>query len=85
MVAAISVVSVVGLGWPIATLLMEWQKDAPASSGLGNALSQEYHESIARTLAAQRKAAAFLRRTVWPVCLVCAAVLTLLIVIINVR
>jgi hypothetical protein len=75
---------VVGVVWGLMTLFSEWQKDAPASSGLGNALSAQYRESVQRNLAAQRRMAAFFRKTVWPIEIVCGLVLLATIVALNV-
>ena len=84
MVIALTVVLVIPFVWVLMTLLLVWQQDAPISTGLGNALSDQYRESVTRNLASQRKQAAFMRRTVWPVSVVCGSVAVGLIVVMNV-
>ena len=84
MAIALGGVLAVAFIWAFMTAFMVWQKDAPTSSGLGNAFSDQYRESVERNLTSQRKLAAFMRRTVWPVVLICGFVAFLLIVLINV-
>ena len=84
MVVAIVVVLTVAFVWAFMTAFMVWQKDAPMSTGLGNAYSDQYRESVNRNLASSRRAAGVTRRTVWPVVLACGAIAAVLIVIINV-
>jgi hypothetical protein len=81
---AIVVVLTVAFIWAFMTMFMVWQKYAPMSTGLGNALSDQYRESVERNLASQRKWAAFMRRTVWPVVVTCGAIVAVLIVVMNV-
>jgi hypothetical protein len=84
MVVAIVVVLMVAFVWAFMTAFMVWQKDAPMSTGLGNAYSNQYRESVERNLTSSRRTAAFMRRTLWPVVLVCGAIAAVLIVITNV-
>jgi len=84
MLVAIVLVLVVAFLWAFMTVFAVWQKDAPMSTGLGNALSDQYRESVERNLASSRRWAAFMRRTVWPVVLACGVIAAVLIVIMNV-
>jgi hypothetical protein len=76
MVVAIVVVLMVAFVWAFMTAFMVWQKDAPMST-------DQYRETVERNLASSRRTAAFMRRTLWPVVLVCGAIAVVLIVIIN--
>lgn len=79
MVVAVGVVIAIGLFWVFMTLFMEWQKDVPVSSGMG--LGEQYEESKRRSVSAQRRQAAFFRKTVWPVVMACGIALVVIVVV----
>jgi hypothetical protein len=81
---AIGIVVAVALLWVGMALMIVWQQDAPGPTpGVGNALTPQYREAVTRNLAAQRRTAALVKRTIWPVVLCSGFVVVVLIVIMN--